>query len=55
MNRQKGVVAGEFDGPAAPVKVQPVIKADRMQEGFQFVKTVGTLSQDVEEKIDLAE
>ena len=55
MDPQNGVVAGEFDVPAAPVEAQPVMKADRMQDGFQFVKTVGTLSQDVEDKIDLAE
>jgi hypothetical protein len=54
VRRQRRVVAREFDAVRVALESQPVTDIDRMQDGFQFMKTIGASSEDVQEQINFA-
>jgi hypothetical protein len=41
VRRQRRVVAREFDAVRVALESQPVADIDRVQDGFQFMKTIG--------------
>jgi hypothetical protein len=48
VRRQRCVVAREFDAMDIALKSQPVANIDRVQDGFQFMKTIGAFAEDVQ-------
>ena len=51
---QKRVAAFEADPCAVALEGEGIVEVDRVHDGFQLMETIGTLSQDVEEEVDLA-
>jgi hypothetical protein len=54
IDRQDRVAAGKLDAGSAAGKGQVIAKIDRLHDGFQFMKTIGTFAEDVEEEVNLA-
>ena len=55
VDRQVGVAAFQVKARAATHEGEVIVQIDRMHHRFQFVKTVGAFSQNVQQEIDLAE
>ena len=51
---QGRIVTREIDTAAGFVEGKRVAQIDGMKEGFQFVKTIGPLAEDVQQQVDLA-
>jgi hypothetical protein len=54
IRRQERVVALEAHPVAVALEGEGIVEVDRMQDSLQLVETIGTLSQDVKEEVDLA-
>ena len=48
------MIASQFDTLAPAIELEFVIHRHRLHHRFQFVKTVGTFAQNIEQEIDLA-
>ena len=51
---QPRIVAGKFHARTLPGEGQLVAEWHRLQDGFEFMKTVGPAGEDVEQEVDLA-
>ena len=54
IGRQICVGTGKLNAGATAGKGQVIAQVDGVQDGFEFVKTVGPLAEHVQQQIDLA-
>jgi hypothetical protein len=51
---KRGIAAGQLDTPAATLERKQVANVDGVQDRFQFVKTVRSFPEDVQQEVNLA-
>jgi hypothetical protein len=51
---QASIAAGKLETVAGAIKNQVIAIINRLKNGFQFVKPVGTFAEDVQEQVDFA-
>jgi hypothetical protein len=54
IDRQPRIAASELDTTTTARKQKPVAVMHRVEDGFEFVKSIRTPAQDVEQQVDLA-